>query len=111
MDDVRAARRYGLFGFVLAAGLPALVWHDLATMIAADFRWEAQYLLTGWIGYGLIAAGLLLFIPVLASIGRTPESRLYPRGRGALAGWATTLYLLGIAIAIQIDQIAHGLSS
>jgi hypothetical protein len=40
------------------------------------------------------------------SIGRDPDSRLYPRSRGALAGWGVSLYLLGIMLVIQIGAIA-----
>ena len=42
-----------------------------------------------------MALGLLAAIPVVLSIGRNPDSRLYPRSRGALAGWGISLYLLG----------------
>jgi hypothetical protein len=79
-------------------------------MIAADFRFDANYLLTGWLGYVLIAAGLLFLVPVLLSIGRHPESRLYPRSRNALLGWGVSLYLLGLAVAVQVATIARGLS-
>ena len=37
----------------------------------------------------------------------TPDSRLYPRSRGALAGWGVSLYLLGAMLLIQIGAIAQ----
>jgi hypothetical protein len=106
----RNAQLLGLGGFLGAAALPFVLWHRPIAMIAHDFRFDANYLLTGWLGYGMIAAGLLFFVPVLLSIGRNPESRLYPRQRNALLGWGVSLYLLGIAIAVQVAAIARGLS-
>jgi hypothetical protein len=47
-------------------------------------------------------------VPVLFSIGRRPGSRLYPHARNAYAGWGISLYLLGIALATQVAQIAAG---
>ena len=75
-------------------------------MIAEDFRLEAEYLVTGWTGYTLIGLGLLFFIPVVLSIGRRPDSRFYPRSRGAYVGWGVSLYTLGIMLATQVAVIA-----
>ncbi len=47
-------------------------------------------------------------MPVLLSIGRHPESRLYPRSRNALLGWGVSLYVLGLAVAVQVAAIANG---
>src|SRR5215218_4619277 len=106
----RNARLVGLAGFLGAVALPVVAWHRPISMIAADFRFDPNYLLTGWLGYALIAIGLLFCVPVLLSIGRSPESRLYPRSRNALLGWGVSCYLLGIAIAVQVATIARGLS-
>ena len=106
----RNARLLGLAGFLGAAALPFALWHRPIAAIAADFRLNANYLLTGWLGYTLIVAGLLFLLPVLLSIGRSPESRLYPRSRNALLGWGVSLYLLGLAIAVQVATIARGIS-
>ena len=54
----------------------------------------------------LIGAGLIAATPVVISIGLTPDSRLYPRSRSALAGWGVSLYLLGTMLLIQIGAIA-----
>ncbi len=103
----RQARVTGVCGFALAALLPPLFWHEAIGTIASDFRLETGYLLTGWTGYGLIAAGLLFFLPVVVSIGRTPTSRLYPRSRNAYAAWGITLYLLGLALASQVAAVTQ----
>jgi hypothetical protein len=77
-------------------------------MIAEDFRFEWDYLVTGWTAYALIAAGLLFFVPVLISTGRSPDSRLYPRTRNACVGWGVSLYTLGLLLASQVAIIADG---
>ena len=105
--DRRTARLVGLFGFLAAAALPPLLWHRAIAAIAADFKMDIPYL-TGWIAYALIAIGLLFFLPVLVSIGRRPDSRLYPRARNAYAAWGISCYLLGLALATQVAQIAAG---
>ena len=101
----RNAQLVGLVGFIFAAALPAVLWYRAIAAIASDFRLELEYLVTGWTGYGLIAAGLLFLIPVVISIGRSPESRLYPRSRNAYAGWGVVLYLLGVALASQVAAV------
>jgi hypothetical protein len=105
--DRRTARLVGLAGFIAAAALPPLLWHRAIAAVAADFRIDLPYL-TGWLAYVLIAIGLVFFIPVLVSIGRHPDSRLYPRARNAYAGWGISCYLLGLALATQVAQIAAG---
>lgn len=100
----RNARVVGLAGFVAACALPPLLWHRAIAAVASDFRLELDYL-SGWTGYLLIALGLLALVPVLVSIGRTPDSRLYPRARNAYAGWGVSLYVLGCAIASQVAAV------
>ena len=84
-----------------------MLWHRAIGIIAADFRVDFDYLVTGWTAYTLIALGLLFFIPVVISIGRRPESRLCPRHRAAYAGWGVSLYTLGILLASQVAIIAQ----
>jgi hypothetical protein len=98
----RERQLVGLIGFACAAALPVLLWHRAIGIVASDFRLEADYLVTGWIGYGLIAAGLLLMLPVVWSAGRSPTSRLYPRARRVWMGWGVSLYLLGLPVAAQV---------
>ena len=104
----RNAQLVGAAGFLGAALLPFALWHRAISIVASDFRLELEYLVTGWTAYGLIILGLVFFIPVVLSIGRTPESRLYPRSRNAYVAWGVTLYLLGILLATQVAQIARG---
>ena len=92
----------GLVGFAFAAALPVVLWHRAIGVVASDFRLEVDYLLTGWLGYGLIAGGLLLLLPVAFSEGRRPDTRLYPRSRNAYMGWGMSLYILGFAVAAQV---------
>jgi hypothetical protein len=87
--------------------MPVVLWHRAMGIIAADFRFEFEYLVTGWTAYALIAVGLLFFLPVVISIGRRPDSRLYPRSRGAYIGWGVSLYTLGIMLASQVAVIAE----
>jgi hypothetical protein len=90
---------WGLAAFALALGAPLALWHDPIVSMARDFHLDAAYLVTGWTGYALIAAGLLLLVPVVLAVGRHPDSRLYPRSRSAFLTWGTSLYLLGTALA------------
>jgi hypothetical protein len=105
--DRRTARWVGFGGFLFALALPAALWHRAIGLIATDFRLELGYLVTGWTAYALIALGLLFAVPVVLSIGRDPASRMYPRSRQAYAGWGVVLYLLGMILASQVQQIAE----
>lgn len=104
------AQAAGLLGFAAAVALPIALWHHAMTMLAASFRPTLYYFLTGWTPFGLIALGLLLFVPVVYSIGLSSYAPAYPRRRNAYAGWGITLYLLGLALATQVAAIAHGLA-
>jgi hypothetical protein len=107
-ERIRARRRARLAGLAVllaAGGIPALLWHRAIGVIASDFRLDPGYLLTGWLGYGLILLGLAMMVPVVASIGATPGSRFYPRARAAYAGWGVSLYLLGAALASQVATV------
>ncbi|MEA2432017.1 MAG: hypothetical protein QOI19_2490 [Thermoleophilaceae bacterium] len=105
--DRRTARIVGLVGFIAAAALPPILWQRAIAAVAMDFRIDIPYL-TGWIAYGMIAIGLIFFIPVVISIGRRPGSRLYPHARNAYIGWGARRYVLGVALATQVAQIAAG---
>lgn len=101
----RQARRIAWAGFVLAAALPAVAFAPLVADIASQWRLDLHYLVAEWSPWVLMGAGLIASAPVVWSIGRDPESRLYPRARNAYAGWGVTLYLLGLALGVQVAQI------
>ena len=107
----RQAQRVGAAGFVAAAALPPILWHRVIGEIASEFKLEANYLITGWSPWILMALGLGFFLPVAISAGRDPESRFYPQARNAYIGWGATLYLLGFLLATQVAQITGSLSS
>jgi hypothetical protein len=103
------ARWVGAAGFALAAALPVFLFHNVVSDIASEFRLDARYLIAEWSPWLLLACGLAFLAPVAWSAGRDRESRWYPRARNAYAGWGVTLYLLGLALAVQVASIA-GLS-
>jgi hypothetical protein len=100
----RHARRAGEASFLLAAVLPFVLFHRVIGLVAVHFRLDARYLL-GWAPWALIVGGLCFGLPVVLSVGRNPESRFYPRSRGAYAGWGVTLYLLGVLLAVQVAEL------
>ena len=104
----RDRRLVGWLGYLAAFLLPLVVWREAIGLVATDFKLDFGYLVMGWTGYFLIAAGLLFLLPVVVSVGRHPDDRLYPRSRNAYVGWGVTLYLLGCAISTQVAQIAVG---
>ena len=107
----RRARRIGAVGFVGAVALPIVLWHRVIADIASEFHLDAQYLITGWSPWVLMALGLLCFVPVVVEDWRDRDRRFHHPGTGAWLGWGITLYLLGFALATQVAQIADGLSA
>ena len=91
---------------LVMAGLPVLLWHATIAAIASAFRVEARYFVMGWTPWVLMALGLACFIPIAVEALRDPERRFVRRGTGAWYGWGLTLYLLGFALATQVQQIA-----
>ncbi len=100
----RQARWVGALGFVLASILPVALFHDVVELLARQPKLDVQYL-TGWLPWGLLVCGLAFLLPVAWSAGMNPESRWFPRARGAYAGWGITLYLLGFLLAWQVARI------
>jgi hypothetical protein len=103
----RGDRILGLVGLFAAGAVPTWIFRDLLGHLATSFQPDLGWLLTGAIGFALLFGGLLICVPVVLSIGRTPDHPLYPRSRGSLAGWGVSLYLLGAMLVIQIGTIAH----
>ncbi len=100
----RTARWTGAAGLVLAALVPAALWHDVVADIAASSAWEATAV-AGWVPWILMTLGLACAIPVWVEDLRDRERRFPRRGTAAWAGWGITLYLLGFALATQVAQI------
>jgi hypothetical protein len=101
----------GAAGFLGALALPILLWHGVIAAIAAGFRLEPGYLITGWTPWVLMALGLACFVPIAIDDRRDPGRRFRTTARGAWFGWGTSLYVLGFGLATQVAQIAQGLSS
>jgi hypothetical protein len=102
----RRERFLALVGLFLAGAVPAVLYKELLGQVLGNFTFNVGYIAFGASGFTLMALGLLASLPVVLSIGRNPDSRLYPRSRGALAGWGVSLYLLGMVLVIQIGAIA-----
>ena len=104
----RGERLLALVGLIAAGAIPAMLYKELLGQVVGNFTLSAGYMAFGASGFALMALGLLASLPVVLSIGRNPDSRLYPRSRAALAGWGVSLYLLGMVLVIQIGAIAAG---
>jgi hypothetical protein len=104
----RKERAFALAGLVAAGAVPAFLYRHLLSQVFGNFTLDAGYIAFGASGFTLMALGLLASLPVVLSIGLDPDSRLYPRSRGALAGWGISLYLLGALLVVQIAAIAGG---
>jgi heme/copper-type cytochrome/quinol oxidase subunit 1 len=102
--------RVDIVGWVVALALPLLLWHHTIGRIASGFRWELNYLVTGWAPWLLMVGGLACFLPVIVDRVRDPGRRFYGSPRAAWFGWSVTLYVLGFALASQVAQITEGLS-
>jgi hypothetical protein len=100
----RQARWLGAAGFVVAAASPVFLFHHVVELLLVQPRVEIHYL-TGWLPWALLAGGLAFLLPVAYSAGMHPESRFFPRARGAYAGWGITLYLLGFLLAWQVASV------
>ena len=100
----RQARALGAVGFIVAAALPAILFHRIVADISREFRLDPKYFVE-WAPWALLVVGLAFLLPVALSAGLDPDSRFFPRFRRAYAGWGITLYLLGIALATQVAQL------
>jgi len=93
-------------GSLLAlAAAPFAIWHRMLGDILSSFSWSLSYVvaeLTPWL---LFLAAIAFLVPVAASVGRDPESRLYPRARRAYIAWGTVAYMLGLILALQVAEV------
>ncbi len=90
----------------LAVG-PGLIWHRVLGDILASFRWDPTYMLSELSPWILLIVGIGFLVPVAVSVGRSPESRLYPRARRAYIAWGTVVYLLGLILALEVAEVWH----
>ena len=97
-------RLMSVTAYLAAVIVPILLWRHVVAVLAEEPRWELHYL-TGWLPWALLAGGLLFLLPVALSAGLSPESRWFPRARAAYAGWGVSLYLLGVLLAWQVEQV------
>jgi len=86
---------------VLAAG-PFAILHRLLSDILASFHWSLAYIVGELSPWVLLLAGVAFLVPVAASAGAHPESRLYPRARRAYFVWGIVLYLLGVMLTLEV---------
>ena len=101
----RQSRCIGAIGFAGALSLPIVLFHDVVAILLRQPRWDELHYVSGWTPWALLAAGLLFLLPVAWSAGLNPESRWFPRSRGAYLGWGVSLYLLGFLLAWQVAAV------
>jgi len=97
-------RWFSLVSFFVAAVTPVVLFGHVAVLLAAEPKPGVHYLM-GWLPWALLLGGLLFLLPVAWSSGRDPDSRWFPRARGAYFGWGTSLYLLGFLVLWQVAEI------
>ncbi len=96
------------FGWLLALAIgPLALWHDVLGSILASFTWSPTYLMGELGPWLLLATGVAFLVPVALSAGRSPESRLYPRGRRVYIAWGSVVYLLGLILAVEVAEVWH----
>jgi hypothetical protein len=97
-----------LASLAVLSAAPFVVFQHTVSDAATDFRVDFTYLVTGWVPWLLIVVGLLCFVPVVVSMGRSAFSRwsLPPGIRHAYETWGAILYLLGVLLLTQTSQVA-----
>ena len=101
-------RLAAVMALAVFSAAPFVVFQHTVEDAATDFRVDFNYLVTGWAPWLLIVVGLLCFVPVVVSMGRSAFSRwsLPPGIRHAYEVWGAVLYLLGVLLLTQTTQIA-----
>jgi hypothetical protein len=104
--SARLARPAGALGvLLLLTVVPLALWHRVLRDVLVSFHWSVSYAATELGPWVLLLAGVLILFPVAVSAGLHPESRLYPRGRGAYLVWGVVLYLFGAALAAELFEV------
>lgn len=110
MVRIRICRRRlaALAALAAFSAAPFVVFQQVVRDAATDFRVDLTYLVSGWVPWLLIVLGLLCFVPVVVSMGRSAFSRwsLPPGIRHAYEVWGAVLYLLGVLLLTQTSQVS-----
>ena len=85
--------------------LPVVLWHRVLGDVLSSFHWSFRYVFAEPSPWLVLLAAIAFLIPVAVSDGRSPASRLYPRGRRAYIAWGSVLYILGCVLAVQLTEI------
>ena len=94
------------FAWLLAAAVaPIALWHRVLSSILESFNWSPTYLFSELSPWVLLAVGLAFLVPVALSTGLSPDSRLYPRARRTYVAWGTSVYLLGLILAVEVATV------
>jgi hypothetical protein len=93
-----------LVGLVVA---PLLIWHEMLADVLSSFHWSLSYVISELSPWFLLLVGICFLVPVAVSAGLHPESRWYPRSRRAYIAWGTVVYLLGLILILQVDEVWH----
>ena len=93
-----------LLGLVIA---PLVIWHRMLGDILGSFHLNLSYLISELSPWFLLLAGICFLVPVAVSTGLNPESRWYPRSRRAYIAWGTVVYLLGLILIVQVNEVWH----
>ena len=105
-EPVRRANPAGALAVLaLLAAAPLVLWHRVLHDVLGSFHWSLSYAAADLGPWLLLLGGILFLLPVAASSGLDPESRLYPRGRRAYFVWGVVLYLLGVVLAWQVFEV------
>ena len=87
------------------APAPLALWHSVLSSILRSFTWNFIYMVGELSPWLLLATGVAFLVPVAASTSLSPESRLYPRARRAFIAWGTSVYLLGLILAVEVATV------
>lgn len=85
--------------------VPVALGHRALHDVLVSFHWAPAYLFGELAPWALLVGGVATLVPVAASSGLDPESRFYPRGRRAYFIWGVVLYLLGVALTVQLFEV------
>jgi hypothetical protein len=102
------SRLAALLALAILSAAPFVVFQHTVSDAATNFRVDFNYLVSGWAPWLLIVVGVLCFVPVVVSMGRSAFSRwsLPPGIQHAYETWGAILYLLGVLLLTQTSQVS-----